>query len=111
MPPEEKGNFSEEGAFASFAAKIVKCEGTIEYSYGCDFRHAKRVTAEADICNDPFLWAVYTVMPRLLSKGRSPVPFPGCIEGPQPFDFHSAGGDMCVAEERLKAASAIGFRP
>ena len=43
------------------------------------------------------------VLPRLLSKG--------CIEGPQPFDFHSAGGDMRVAEERLKAASDIGFRP
>ena len=28
-----------------------------------------------------------------------------------PFDFYSAGGDMCVAEERLKAASAIHLRP
>ena len=29
----------------------------------------------------------------------------------RPFDFQSAGGDMCVAEERLKAASAIHLRP
>ena len=41
------------------------------------------------------------VIPRFHTKG--------CIEGPQPFDFHSAGGDMRVAEERLKAASYIGF--
>ena len=36
---------------------------------------------------------------------------PGSIEGPQPFDYISAGGDMRVAEERLKAATAIHFRP
>ena len=38
-------------------------------------------------------------------------PSPGCIEEPQPFDHITAGGDMRVAEERLKAASAIRFRP
>ena len=39
------------------------------------------------------------------SNGHSPVPSSGSIEGPQPFDFHSAGGDMCVAEERSEAAT------
>ena len=48
---------------------------------------------------------------QLLFGAAAPFPPSGCIEGPQPFDFHSAGGDMCVAEERLKAASAIRFRP
>jgi hypothetical protein len=29
----------------------------------------------------------------------------------RPFDFHSAGGGVYVAEERLKAASYINFWP
>ncbi len=45
----------------------------------------------------------------LAFEGRK-APFPGCIEGLQPFDFRSADGDMRVAEERLEAASDIHFR-
>ena len=58
-----------------------------------------------------FLWAVYTGNAPLAFGGCLQPRPPGCIEGPQPFDFHSAGGDMRVAEERPEAVSAIHFRP
>ena len=29
----------------------------------------------------------------------------------RPFDYQSAGGDMCVAEEQMKFASAINLWP
>ena len=58
-----------------------------------------------------FLWAVYTGNAPLAFGGCLQPRPPGCIEGSQPFDYISAGGDMRVAEERLKAASYIGFRP
>jgi hypothetical protein len=35
----------------------------------------------------------------------------GCIEGPQPFDFNSAGGGVYVAEEQQNVASYINLRP
>ena len=35
----------------------------------------------------------------------------GCIEGPPPFDFKSAGGGMYVAEEQQNVASCINSWP
>ncbi len=35
----------------------------------------------------------------------------GCVEGPQPFDFESAAGDMCAGEEQKDFASYINLRP
>jgi len=35
----------------------------------------------------------------------------GCVEGPQPFDFESAAGDMCGGEEQKDFASYINLRP
>ena len=45
------------------------------------------------------------VRPACFRRLQPVLPPLGCIEGPQPFDFLSAGGDMRVAEERLKAAT------
>ncbi|MBQ7656737.1 MAG: hypothetical protein IJS41_09550, partial [Clostridia bacterium] len=36
---------------------------------------------------------------------------PGCIEGPQPFDFLAAAGDLRGGEEQQNVASAINFWP